>query len=279
MRVASLHIHPIKGGTIVDVNRAEVEHEGFRHDRRWMLVDSNDRFVTQREHPALALLAGKPSSEGLELFFEGTPLGTATFGGGRKDVTIWRDRVNVATANADIDRAISERLGTAVSLVAFDRQSHRATNPVWAEDSTVGLADGYPILIATSASLRALNDAIEAEGGHGVPMQRFRPNIVIDGTEPWADDEWATIRVGNVTLDVVTPCIRCTVTTVDQERGTVVNDEPLATLRRLRMSGDRRIAGFLFGWNAVPRTIGTIAVGDSVELLTERERWPVKAAS
>ena len=278
MRVSSLHIHPIKGGSIIDVAQTRIDAEGLHYDRRWMLVDRNDRFVTQRELPALALLSGEPHDDGLTLAFDGRPIGTARFGPGRKDVTIWRDRVSVATTAPDIDGALSERLGTGVSLVAFDEHSHRATNPEWANDSTVGLADGYPILIATSASLRALNEAIEAKGGEGVPMQRFRPNIVIDGTAPWADDEWMTISIGDVTLEIVKPCIRCTVTTVDQDRGSVVNDEPLATLRGLRMSDDRRVAGVLFGWNAVPRTVGMVEVGASVEVLETRAAWSIRAA-
>jgi uncharacterized protein YcbX len=119
-------------------------------------------------------------------------------------------------------------------------------------------------------------EALRGEAEAVLGMNRFRPNLVIDGAEPWAEDSWGTIRVGAVQFDLVKPCPRCTVTTVDPEVGAFAGDEPLSVLRRIRMSGDRRVPGVLFGWNAVPRVLGTVRLGDPVEVIASREPWAIR---
>src|SRR3712207_6493830 len=109
-------------------------------------------------------------------------------------------------------------------------------------------------------------------------MERFRPNLVIEGSAAWAEDRWARVRIGAVAIDLVKPCARCSATTVDPERGLVAGKEPLAALRRIRMSADRRVPGVLFGWNAVPRGLGAVRVGDPVEVASTRESWPIDKA-
>ena len=274
MRVASLHIHPLKGGAIRDVERIGAAPIGLDGDRRWMIVDANGRFLTQREMPQLARLHAEPTTDGVRLSYDGRTH-AATLSGDRADVVVWRSTVNAATVRPEDDAALSDWLGRPVRLVHHDARSKRATNEEWS-DGEVAFPDGYPILVVLSASLDALNERLIERGDQPVPMSRFRPNVVIDGATPWEDDGWATIRVGAMTLDLVKPCARCTVTTVDQERGAFSGDEPLRTLRALRMSADRRVPGVLFGWNAVARNEGTLRVGDGVEVLERRSPWAIR---
>ena len=274
MRVASLHVHPLKGGAIVDLDEAAVAPDGLAGDRRWMVVDANHRVLTQRELPALARLALVPDGDGAAMKFGGERHRAAP-GGGRADVTVWGDTVSAATTDAATHAVLSRWLGRPARLVRFDDGSRRSTDPDWA-DAPVAFPDGYPILVVTAASLDALNERIAGGGGDPVAMARFRPNVVVDGVEAWADDGWRTIEAGGVTLDLVKPCARCIVTSVDQERGVRSGDEPLASLRAMRMSADRRVPGVLFGWNAVARGTGTLRVGDLVRTIERRDPWPVR---
>ena len=274
MRVGSLHVHPLKAGRIADRAEVAVSMAGPSGDRRWMVVDGDGRFLTQRQMPELALLDVVPGVDGATIRM-GYARHRAALSAERRDVIVWRDEVSVASCRAMDDAVLSEWLGRTVHLVHFDAASARRTNADWA-DAPVAFADGYPVLIVLSASLDALNDRIVSTGGDPLPMSRFRPNVVIEGAEAWADDGWATINVGDVVLDLVKPCDRCKVTTVDQATGTVVGDEPLRTLRELRMSADRRVPGLLFGWNAVPRGDGVLRLGDPVSVAERRSPWPIR---
>ncbi|WP_062014820.1 MOSC domain-containing protein [Aureimonas sp. AU4] len=279
-RVASLHIHPVKGARGIALDRTTLDLEGLAGDRRWMLVDEAGRFVSQREMPELALLDAQPDPDGLHLSLpEGGERFVATpDGGARLTVRVWGDEVEAAAASPEDDAAVSRWFGRSLRLVHFDAGSRRLVSRDWLErDAPVGFADGFPLLIATQESLRGLNREIVAAGGEAVPMSRFRPNLVLSGAEPFADDGWATIRVGDVLFDLVKPCARCIVTTTDQDTGARDGPEPLATLARLRRSADGRAPGALFGWNAVPRSGGRLAVGDAVEVVTERPGgWPLR---
>jgi uncharacterized protein YcbX len=148
----------------------------------------------------------------------------------------------------------------------MDKDAERLSSEKYSEPRPVSFADGYPILITNTASLKALNKHIVAAGADSVPMKRFRPNIVIDGDEAWSEDNWKQITIGDVKLDLVKPCTRCVVTTLDPVTGVKQGKEPLRTLRARRLSKDPEIDGVLFGWNAVPRTLGRIGVGDKVSI-------------
>ena len=277
MKVASLHIYPLKGGRGVDVREVSLDRIGLEGDRRWMVIDANARFVTQRTHPTLATLDASIEGDGLRL---AAPDGASTLArptSGRIDATIWRSEPSVALANDAANDFVSAHLNGDFRLVAFDASSSRRTNDNWA-DAAVSLADGYPVLTALTRSLVALNDDIVAAGGEPVGMDRFRPNIVIEGAPAWDDDGWGSIRVGDAVLDLVKPCDRCTVTQVEQGTGTRTGNEPLDTLKRVRRSADGRVPGVLFGWNAVPRSAARIAVGDAVEVIERRRPWPIRPA-
>lgn len=288
MQVSDLSIYPVKGGRGIALERSAVALAGLRGDRRWMVVDADGRFVSQRELPSLALLDARPDEDGLHLSFPGgaggdggerfvaTPDGSARLG-----VRVWADGVDAALCAQSDCIALSRWLGRPVRLVYFDEGAQRSVSRDWLDrDAPVGFADGFPVLLACADSARALNGTIVAAGGEAVPMSRFRPNIVLSGTGAFAEDGWETIAVGGILFDLVKPCARCVVTTVDQQSGLADGPEPISSLTRTRLSADRRAPGALFGWNAVPRGPGSLRVGDPVEIVVRREGgWPLSPPS
>ena len=277
MRVAALSVFPVKGGRGLDVDIAAVEPRGLRGDRRWMLVDANGRFVSQRELPALARLSARERDHGLAMALDGEALEIPVLdaAGPRVAVTIWRDTLLLPEAE-EASAWLSRCFDRPLRLVHQNDDAVRPTSPDWSRhgDET-SLADGYPILVVTAESLADL----ERTAGAALGMARFRPNLVVEGAQPWDEDRWARLRVGEVDLDLVKPCARCKVTTVDQHAGVVAGEEPLATLRATRMSADARVPGVLFGWNAIPRGSGSIRVGDGVTVLETREAWALRRSA
>jgi uncharacterized protein YcbX len=269
----SLHFYPVKALAGVASDELLVERWGPAGDRRWMLVAPDGRRLSQREHPRLALARAEPAADGpdgLRVTAPGRePLTVAVppADHGTVEVTLYGDRLSVVPAGEQADAWFSEYLGTTVRLVYLDApEKRRPIDPAYAhEGETVSLADAFPLLVTTVSSLDALNSLI-AQGDHAdegpLPMNRFRPNLVVRGSAPWAEDDWKRLRVGEVVFRVVKPCGRCVVTTTDQgtgERG----KEPLRTLARHRRSGDQLI----FGQNLVPEHTGRVRSGDSVEVL------------
>ncbi|HEX5540749.1 MAG TPA: MOSC N-terminal beta barrel domain-containing protein [Micromonospora sp.] len=271
MRLASIHTYPIKGCRRLDHDGAQVEPWGLAGDRRWMLVDEDGVGVTQRETPALATLRPAVGADGLVLRATNLPdlVLTEPVGGPRIDVRVFQHRAPVPAelAGDGADEWFHAVLDRKVRLVWLGDPTRRATNPDFSEpDDRVSFADGYPLLLTNVASLDVLNGWLRAGGDvEGLlPMTRFRPNVVISGADPWAEDEWLgrRIRVGDVVLRVVKPCARCVVTTIDQETGES-GRQPLQVLARHRNLDQ----GLIFGMYLIPDKAGQIAVGDPVELL------------
>ncbi|MBC2900287.1 MOSC domain-containing protein [Streptomyces cupreus] len=270
-RLQSIHVHPVKAFRGVAPREAVVEPWGLAGDRRWMLIDDGGKVVTQRQQARLALAAAEPlpggglrlSAPGMDPLTVHVPKSAATV-----PVEIFRDKVEAVPAEDDAAHAwCSAYLGTAVRLVHMDDPAtRRPVDPEYAlPGETVSFADGYPLLVTSTASLDALNSLI-AEGDHAdegpLPMNRFRPNVVVSGTAAWAEDDWSRVAIGDVTFRVAKMCGRCVVTTTDQ--GTAGRGkEPLSTLGRHRRIGGKLV----FGQNLVPLTGGTIRVGDPVEIL------------
>ncbi|GAA3829366.1 MOSC domain-containing protein [Streptomyces chiangmaiensis] len=268
----SIHIHPVKALRGQAPHEAVVEPWGLAGDRRWALIDDTGRVVTQREHPHLALAAAellpgggiRVSAPGLD------PLSVAVpdpFGG--TTTAKWAgDKIETVPADREASAWFCTYVGEGVTLVHLDDPAVRRPihdPPFGRPGETVSLADGYPLLLTTVSSLDALNSLIEQgdrpEEGP-LPMNRFRPNVVVAGTEPWAEDDWQRIAIGEVVFRVAKLCGRCVVTTTDQataERG----KEPLRTLARHRRVGER----LAFGQNLVPQSHGTVRVGDPVTIL------------
>ncbi len=256
MHVASLHVFPVKGLKGCSPDRATVEPWGLAGDRRWMIVDSAGRFITQRQNPGLATLMAIAGTDALTL---------VAVSGSRIDVpypdrhaeclpvTVWRDVVAARDGGAAASAFLAPVLGVPCRLVFMDDPAEaRPADPDFARPGDrVSFADGFPLLLTTSASLADLNTRL----AQPVPMNRFRPNLVVAGTEPWAEDGWRHLRVGDVPFEIVKPCARCVVTTVDQDTGIKSEDqEPLRTLQRFRRDARGQV---LFGQNLVPRGTGT----------------------
>lgn len=270
-RLQSIHVHPVKAFRGLAVQEAAVEPWGLAGDRRWVLIDDGGKVVTQRRHPRLALAAAEllPGG-GVRLSAPGAqPVTVPVPRPGRTvPVVIFGDRVEAVPAEDGAVHAwCSAYLGVDVRLVHLDDPAtRRPVDPEYARPGeTVTFADGYPLLLTTTASLDHLNSLIE-EGDHPaegpLPMNRFRPNVVVEGTSPWDEDTWTRVTIGEVPFRVAKPCGRCVVTTTDQEtarRGR----EPLHTLAARQRTG----GGLVFGQNLVPLSTGTIRVGDPVEIL------------
>ncbi|MFF3316094.1 MOSC domain-containing protein [Streptomyces sp. NPDC003035] len=266
----SVHVHPVKAMRGYAPAEAEVQPWGLAGDRRWTVVDTSGKVVTQRRHPQMALASAEPLPDGgIRVSASGRPALSVEVPRPSSTirVEVFETPVEAVPADPAADTWFSEYLETEVRLVHMDEPARRRpVAPAYAlPGETVSFADGFPLLVTTTASLDALNSLI-AQGDHAdegpLPMNRFRPNVVVDGTAPWAEDGWTRLSIGEVTFRVARSCGRCVVTTTDQataERG----KEPLRTLARHRKDGSRLI----FGQNLVPEHTGTIRVGDEVTIL------------
>ena len=262
MFLSAIHIHPVKSTASLDIQSAVIEPRGLRDDRRWMIVDADDRFLTGRQLARMVLIHATPEGDGLRLTAPSMPslkVATPAHDAERASVKVWDDTVDAARAAPAADAWLSEFLGRPVRLVAMDARSARATEPLaGVEAGAVGFADAYPFLAISQASLDHLNAKLATP----IAMRRFRPNLVISGCDPHAEDGWRRIRIGEVPFDVAKTCTRCVFTTVDPERGERdPSGEPLRTLKTYRRSQD----GIVFGVNLIARGAGVLRVGDRVE--------------
>jgi hypothetical protein len=266
VHLASIHVYPLKGSRGVDLPSSLVEPWGLAGDRRWLLVDADFRFISQREHAALArLVVSCDPGAGITVSSDGhASLRVAVPGPSAEmlKVTVWRSTVLAAAAGPAADTWFSAYLGEPVQLVYLDDPTRRSVDPEFgAEGDVVSFADGYPLLLTSTGSLDELGEWLIAAGERPVPMNRFRPNVVVTGSEPWAEDGWRRVRIGSVSFRVAKPCSRCVVTTTDQitgERGT----QPLKMLAVRRRFGK----SLVFGQNIIPDNPGLIRVGDPVEI-------------
>lgn len=261
--LSTLTYYPIKACRGFDVPASHVGRMGLEYDRRMMVVTPDGKFLTQREYPRLALVTPTRKNDSLTLSapnYDSIQLGIQT-SGTPTPVDIWSSK-NVSAIDQGDEAAawFSDWLGTSVRLVHIAEGFKRKLNPMYAinEDDHTGFADGYPILIISEESLRDLNSRLDS----ALPMNRFRPNLVVKGREPFAEDTWKRIRVGGIEMALVKPCPRCVVTTIDKET-LVKSKEPLKTLETFR----RHELGAIFGMNTIPLNEGRIEVGMRVEVL------------
>jgi uncharacterized protein len=273
--VAALNIYPVKGCGGIDLSAAIVTATGLAAsgagDREWMIIDREARFVTQRQMPRLALLRIAVTGDALVLTAPPSAARlTVPLSGNRAAphaVQVWESHVR-GCDEGDVAAAwLTDYLGIEVRLVRFDRTVRRDCNPEYAGDSGAHtmFADGYPYLVIGSASLAELNARLAARGEGALPMNRFRPNIVLDGLDAFAEDYVDTIDVEGTVLRLVKPCTRCQVTTTDQVTA-IVGVEPLQTLGEYRMN--EQLGGVTFGMNAVAigGTGRTIARGAQIRV-------------
>ncbi len=262
--LSNIIYYPIKACRGFEVNSARVERMGLEHDRRMMVVTEQGKFLTQREFPPLALVTPRLDNDTLELSApnrDSIRLAVQT-SGTPWHVDIWKSKgVHAIDQGEEAARWFSEWLGAPIRLVHFADGYKRRLDPRYAvhEDDHTGFADGYPILLTSEEGLQDLNSRLEMP----VSMNRFRPNLVVRGCEPFAEDTWNRIRVGDVELAIVKPCDRCVVTTIDKET-LERSKEPLKTLAKYR----RQELGAIFGQNVIPLNEGTIRLGMNVEVLS-----------
>ena len=268
VRLASIHIYPMKAARAVDLDESVVEPWGLAGDRRWLLVDEDGRFVSQREERSLArvVVTYGPLAETISVSaagFPGRQIAAPAAGAPMLKVTVWGSTVLAAAAGPEGDAWFSAYLGRPVCLVYLDDPTRRPIDPEYGRDGdVVSFADGYPLLLTSTGSLDELGRWLTEDGGQPVPMTRFRPSVVVTGAPPWAEDRWRRIRIGAVEFRIVKPCGRCVVTTTDQitgERG----PQPLKMLGRRRRLGQELV----FGQNMIPDGPGVIRAGDPVEIL------------
>jgi len=268
--LTSLHLYPVKSCHRIDLDTAMVEPWGLAGDRRWVVVDEDGRQRTQRTAQRMALIRPMYDGDGrLLLRAPGMPdlalvPPSRTAGAEAIVVTVWRYTGAAAWAGAEADAWFTAFLGSPSRLGYMDDTSVRPTNPAYSlPEDRVSFADGYPLLLTSTSSLAALNSWIAEMGAEPVPMTRFRPNVVIAGAAPWTEESWKRVRIGGQVFRVVKPCDRCEITTVDPELGQFTGQQPLRALRRFHRSGN----DVLFGMNLVPDTVGTLSVGDALDVL------------
>lgn len=248
-RIASLHVYPVKSCRGIDLQRAHVTATGLEWDRRWMVVDGDGRFVTQRENPRLAAISTAIGA-GLRLTASGLPalVVDPQRSGESRTVRIWKQVVNGVDAGDEVADWLLAALGAPLRLVRIDDPHLREADPAFAGPGShpVTFADGYPVLMISRESLEDLNRRLPSP----LPMNRFRPNVVIEGVPAYAEDAMSVFRFGRVALRGVKLCTRCVITTTDQD--SCVRDasqEPLRTLKGYRY--DKALKGVVFGQNCV----------------------------
>ena len=259
VRLTGINVYPIKSARGIAVPEWETDAFGLRYDRRWMLVDESGTFITQRAQPRMALVGVKVGAGVLQIDAPGMPTLETPLHPSSAVITqivVWDFAGPSTWLGEEPARWFSEFLGTTCSLVHMGDDVVRPANPQFAPRRTrVSFADGYPLLLISEESLADLNSRMSRP----LPMNRFRPNLVVAGGKAYAEDEWEKIQIGGMALRVVKPCYRCVITTTDQvtaERGR----EPLKTLATYRrMNGE-----VMFGQNVVHETTGHLRIGDAV---------------
>jgi hypothetical protein len=283
MIVSQLCIYPIKSCQAIQLQKAEVTYKGFAWDREFMLVDRKGRFLTQRQYPQLAKVIVKIAGENIFLSTVDNcvePLSfQIDFTGAELEVEVWGDRTIALDRGDEVanwfHRALDLPTQYSCRLVRQSprhlRTINRKTN--FSKEEPVSFADSSPFLITATASLDELNQRIGeiySTSAQKVPMNRFRPNIVINTDEPFIEGNWKSIQIGEVKFDLVKPCSRCIMTTIDQTTGEKNTfREPLRTLGGFRQFGEQ---GVMFGENMTPQNTGSIAVGDRLQVLEVREK-------
>lgn len=259
--LASLHIYPVKGLKGIDLAEARVTGRGLEYDRRFMVVDPEGEFFTQREYPKMATVWTEIAAGELRLSapdFEEVAVAAQPSKGEAMNVRVWNSICPAIAPSREADRWLSDYLGARCRLVYMPDTTRRAMNPLYGgSDGAVSFADGYPFLVTSEASLAELNARLAVK----LPMNRFRPNIVLSGNDAWEEDGWGEFRIGEAAFRMAKPCGRCQVTTTDQATGDVRGPEPLATLATYR---DSKEFGVRFGMNAIAIAEGVVRTGMAV---------------
>jgi uncharacterized protein len=276
VRVVGLFVYPVKSTRGIARSRVRLAPTGFEWDRQWMVVDLEGRFLTQRSHPQMARIVPKVTGKALVLEAPGLPALRVSVEPGRKGaqpaertasgeritVRIWKDTCTAVDEGQEAHEWLSRAIGQPVRLVRVTTDMGRVANPAFAGPTAapINFPDGYPVLVCNVASLDELNRRLPKP----IPMERFRPGIVIEGLPAWAEDRIDTLTVGRVTLRLVKPCTRCSIPSLDHRTGERSTD-PTPVLKELRYS--KVLRGVMFGENA------TIVAGIGAEVRRGSPGW------
>jgi hypothetical protein len=249
LSLAALHLYPVKSCRGIEVAEATVTGAGLEHDREWMVVTPDGRFVTQRECPRLATIRVTLGAGGLTLAADGAGgiVVPFDFRGEPVEVTVWRDRCRAHDQGAEVARWLSDALERPLRLVRFESTQRRLSDPAWTGglEAATRFSDGFALLAISRASLADLNARLAVP----LAMNRFRPNLELDGLPPYGEDGLEDLVAGASRLRRVKPCTRCVITTTDQATGRVDGGEPLRTLKTYRW--DPQLRGVTFGQNLI----------------------------
>ncbi|MEM6485041.1 MAG: MOSC N-terminal beta barrel domain-containing protein [Pseudomonadota bacterium] len=285
LRIGACFIYPLKAGSALEVDGFELTARGPQNDRTWMIVRDGShqrgRFVSQRDRGCekLSTVTALPLDDA-GCVFENTlgdsiHITDAALTIREEPADLWGEKCRVLDAGEEAARWFSDYLGLPCRLVKMDERFTRSADPTVAQaDDQVSLADSLPLLITSQASLDSLNRML---GPQAVGMDRFRPNLVLEGCAAFEEDVIQTIQVGETVIELALPCARCKVPTINQHTGVVESNEPIATLLATRRGIDPSLKGTFFGQNAIPRSLGNIRTGDSVEVVSYKPMHPTLA--
>lgn len=272
--VSQLWIYPIKSLSGISLDSVQLEKRGFQYDRRWMLVDKDNRFITQRQYPKMTLIVPELGDFGLQLRAPDMPLLIIPYPDPQielyeeVEVLCWDDMVSALHINNAIDNWFSEFLDTDCQLVYMPDESLRPVDPDYAiANDIASFADGFPNLIISEASLDDLNSRLENK----LTMERFRPNIVISGCAPYAEDQLGHFKINQIDFYAVKPCSRCVITTINPDNGAKLSSEPLQTLSLYRKKHNKVFFGqnLLHTYNYL--NDNQLSVGNLLEVIEPAE--------
>jgi uncharacterized protein YcbX len=259
--LSEITIYPVKSFAGISLDRVQLDRFGPVGDRRWMLVDESGIAITQRDQARLALVKTQLCDSHLDLQFGDDQIQVSTPDAQtiRRSVKVWDDQVTAVDAGDEAAHWLATRLELKCRLVYIPDDSVRLVDSNYATaGETVGFADAFPLLLISRASLDELNNRLEAP----VPMNRFRPNLVVDGCAPFAEDSWKRIRVGQMEFEVAKPCDRCVIPSIDQATG-----EKDKNINRMLASFRRRDGKIYFGQNLLYRGTGILHLSSPVEVI------------
>jgi len=275
MILSEIYIYPIKSLGGISLKSSTVEARGLQFDRRWLLIDEKNNFLTQRNFSKMATVNVEVLKNGLRVSENGNEMNIPFEPNTNEaaSVKIWSSRCRAKVYEKETNDWFSNVLQTDCKLVLMPEETRRKVNYFYAvhKDDTVSFADAYPYLLIGESSLEDLNSRLE----NPVPMNRFRPNFVVSGTEAFAEDKWKQIKIGACVFHVVKPCGRCVITTIDQASGEKQSVEPLKTLASYRIPKRSIKKKILFGQNLIAENAGDVVkIGDKVEVIqTKNTRY------
>ncbi|MGZ4996383.1 MAG: MOSC domain-containing protein [Methylobacter sp.] len=267
--LSGIFIYPVKSLAGISANSWPVTERGFQHDRKWMIIDNDRQFLSQRKLPKMALIKTALTDKNLILSapgMENLSLPLEPVNGHIISSTIWHDQCDARSVSADADQWLSDFLKLDCRLVYQPDEIIRPVDPDYAKPTDkVAFSDGFPFLIISENSLVALNNEMQLN----LPMNRFRPNLVISDCSAYEEDSWREISIGAIDFRLPKPCSRCSILTIDQETAQT-GKEPLTTLNRTRKWQNN----VYFGQNALHDQCGQLAVGDAVHIKLTGTRQP-----